>query len=266
MGPEENGGGDAALRRLLGLALRVRDLEAQRAFYHGLLGLEKEAHPPRYRLYPKGRGFFLDLIQDPGAPLRPYPSVGLYPFALLLPDRKSLAGVFRRLLEARGRFEGAADHGVSEALYFRDLEGNGLELYRDRPPGEWPKGPLGFTAPLDPERLLAENPKPAPLPPETLLGHLHLHVKDLAEAEAFFTGRLRMAVTLRIYPGALFFAWDGYHHHLGANIWAGRRLAPEGATGLLGYTPLAPKGVPKGAFPDPVGARVEVLDGEDPLA
>jgi catechol 2,3-dioxygenase len=105
------------------------------------LDLKMEADPPRYQLFPEGKGFFLDLIHEPQAPLRPYPSVRLYHFALLLPDRKALAGVFRRLLEAGAYFEGAADHGVSEALYLRDPEGNGLELYRDRPRGEWPKGP-----------------------------------------------------------------------------------------------------------------------------
>jgi catechol 2,3-dioxygenase len=243
------------LRRLLGLTLRVRDLKAQLAFYRDLLGLEAEADPPRYRLFPRGRGFLLDLIHDPEAPLRPYPSVGLYHFALLLPDGKALAAVFRRLLEGKAHFEGAADHGVSEALYFRDPEGNGLELYRDRPRGEWPEGPLMFTAPLN---------------LESLLGHLHLHVPDLAEA--FFAGRLRMAVTLRTYPGALFFARDGYHHHVGANTWAGRRLAPEGSTGLVGYALKAPRGslpafteTPQGPWPRPDryaarGAR----EGHDP--
>ena len=246
------------MRRLLGLTLRVRDLKAQLAFYQGLLGLGVEADPPHYRLSPQGGGFFLDLFHDPKAPLRPYPSVGLYHFALLLPDGKALAAVFRRLLEGKAHFEGAADHGVSEALYFRDPEGNGLELYRDRPRGEWPEGPLMFTAPLNLESLLAENPRPAPLPPETLLGHLHLHVPDLAEAEAFFAGRLRMAVTLRTYPGALFFAWDGYHHHAGANVWTGKRLAPEGSTGLVGYALEAPAGVPPGLYQDPTGVQVRV--------
>ena len=246
-------------RRLPGLTLRVRDLKAQLAFYRDLLGLRLEADPPRYRLTPGNQGFFLNLIHDPQAPLRPYPSVGLYHFALLLPHRKALAGVFQRLLEAGAHFEGAADHGVSEALYFRDPEGNGLELYRDRPRGEWPQGPLMFTAPLSLARLLRESPGPSPLPPETLLGHIHLHVPDLAEAEAFFSGTLGMAVTLRTYPGALFFAWDGYHHHVGANTWAGKRLAPEGSTGLLGYVLLAPPGVPPGLYPDPSGAQVEVV-------
>jgi catechol 2,3-dioxygenase len=116
-----------------------------------------------------------------------------------------------------------------------------------------------FTAPLNLESLLAENPRPAPLPPETLLGHLHLHVPDLEEAEAFFAGRLRMAVTLRTYPGALFFAWDGYHHHVGANTWAGRRLAPEGSTGLVGYALKAPPEVPPGLYRDPTGALGQVV-------
>ncbi|BDG16871.1 VOC family protein [Thermus brockianus] len=249
-------------RRLLSLALRVRDLGAALGFYRDLLGLEVEADPPRYRLFPKGRGFYLELLHDPGAPLRPYPSVGLYHFALLLPDRKALAGAFRRLLEAGAHWEGAADHGVSEALYFRDPEGNGLELYRDRPQGEWPKGPLMFTLPLNLESLLAENPKATPLPPETLLGHLHLHVGSLEAAEAFFAGKLGMAVTLRTYPGALFFAWDGYHHHLGTNTWAGKRQAPEGATGLLAYTLLDPFGREETLL-DPVGARVRLTSRGD---
>jgi catechol 2,3-dioxygenase len=248
----------------LGLTLRVRDLKAQLSFYRDLLGLEVEADPPRYRLFPRGRGFLLDLIHDPEAPLRPYPSVGLYHFALLLPDRKALAAVFRRLLEGKAHFEGAADHGVSEALYFRDPEGNGLELYRDRPQGAWPqRGPLMFTAPLNLEKLLGESPGSSSLPPETQLGHIHLHAADLAEAEAFFSGRLGMAVTLRTYPGALFFAWDGYHHHVGANTWAGRRLAPEGSTGLVGYALKAPPEVPPGLYRDPSGAQVEVV-GQTP--
>ena len=247
------------MRRLLGLTLRVRDLKAQLAFYRDLLGLEVEADPPRYRLFPRGRGFLLDLIHDPEAPLRPYPSVGLYHFALLLPDRKALAAVFRRLLEGKAHFEGAADHRVSEALYFRDPKGNGLELYRDRPQGAWPqRGPLMFTAPLNLEKLLGESPSSSSLPPETQLGHIHLHVADLAEAEAFFSGRLGMAVTLRTYPGALFFAWDGYHHHVGANTWAGKRLAPEGSTGLVGYALEAPAGVPPGLYQDPTGVQVRV--------
>ena len=116
-----------------------------------------------------------------------------------------------------------------------------------------------FTAPLNLERLLSEAPSPGPLHPETHLGHLHLHVESLEEAEAFFAGELGMEVTLRTYPGALFFAWDGYHHHVGANIWAGRRKAPPEATGLLGYTLLDPWGREM-ALRDPTGVEVRLSD------
>ncbi|WP_114312682.1 VOC family protein [Thermus caldifontis] len=246
-------------RRFSSLSLRVRDLEAALAFYRDLLGLKVEPDPPRYWLSPEGEGFHLEILHDPQAPPRPYPSVGLYHFALLLPHRKTLAQVARRLLQASVHLEGAADHGVSEALYFRDPEGNGLELYRDRPQGAWPSGPLMFTAPLNLKRLLSEAQSPGPLPPETLLGHLHLHVGSIEEAEAFFAGELGMAVTLRTYPGALFFAWDGYHH-LGANVWAGRRKAPPGATGLLGYTLQDPWGR-RMELEDPTGAQVRLTPG-----
>ncbi|RTG98937.1 glyoxalase [Thermus scotoductus] len=243
--------------RLLALTLRVRDLEAALSFYQGLLGLRLEADPPRYRLYPRGQGFHLELVHAPEAPLRPYPSVGLYHFALLLPDRRALAGVAQRLLQAGAYFEEAADHGVSEALYFRDPEGNGLELYWDRPQGAWPSEPLMFTAPLNLEGLLSQAPKPSSLPPETLLGHLHLHVEDLKEAEALFANHLGMEVTLRTYPGALFFAWDGYHHYVGANVWAGKRRAPPESTGLLGYTLLDPWGRTM-ELQDPTGAQMRL--------
>ncbi|MER3536748.1 MAG: glyoxalase [Thermus sp.] len=246
--------------RLLSLTLRVRNLEGMLGFYQNTLGLRLEADPPLYRLFPEGQTFTLTLLHDPQAPLRPYPSVGLYHFALLVPDRTALGGLLLRLHQAGAYFEGAADHGVSEALYFRDPEGNGLELYRDRPQGEWPrKGPLMFTLPLDLKALVQEGKTPKTLPPGTRLGHIHLHVEDLAQAEAFFGETLGMSVTLRSYPGALFFAWDGYHHHVGANLWAGRRRAPEGATGLLSYTFRAPKGVAAGRLLDPTGAEVVLL-------
>ena len=247
-------------RRLLSLSLRVRDLENILNFYHKTLGLHLEADPPLYHLYPEGRAFTLTLLHDPRASLRPHPSVGLYHFALLVPNRTALGGLFLRLHQAGAYFEGAADHGVSEALYFRDPEGNGLELYRDRPPAEWPReGPLMFTLPLDLKALVQEGKTPKTLPPETQLGHIHLHVEDLAQAEAFYGQTLGMAVTLRGYPGALFFAWDGYHHHVGANIWAGRAKASEGATGLLSYTFRAPKEVAAGRLLDPTGAEVVLL-------
>ncbi|RIH89581.1 VOC family protein [Calidithermus roseus] len=265
---------------LTGLTLRVRDLERQLAFYRDLLGLEiTHSEGNRTILSPAGRKFALTLVHEPSAPLRPQPTLGLYHFALLLPERKALARVFRRLLEARyPNFQGASDHGVSEALYLADPEGNGLELYRDRPRGQWPfqGSKLAMvTKRLDLEDLLAEAPPGAqpqavpigdrphgtPLDPETTLGHIHLHVADLDEAEHFFR-QFGMEVTQGDYPGARFLAADGYHHHVGINLWARGRTAPAESTGLLEYTlwlePAKKERLSSLTLTDPNGARVRV--------
>ncbi len=232
--------------RLAGLTLRVRDLESLEGFYATLLGLRvTERRDDRVRLAPAGARFALDLLWDPGAPVRPRPSLGLYHFALLLPDRSSLAGVLRRLLERRYAFEGASDHGVSEALYLHDPEGNGIELYRDRPREAWPlaQGQVAMiSAPLDIDHLLEDAPAASPLHPETRLGHIHLHVADLRDGERFYAHTLGLAVTQRTYPGALFLAAGGYHHHVGLNTWAQGRRAPDRATGLVRYAWEVPTG------------------------
>ncbi len=158
--------------------------------------------------------------------------------------------------------EGVADHGVSEALYLRDPEGNGIELYRDRPREEWPfrDGQLAMGAdPLDVPGLLEEAPEAAPLHPGTVVGHIHLHVDDLDEAERFYTADLGMAVTQRSYRGALFFAWGDYHHHVGANVWAPKGDVDPAATGLVAYALRPPEPVrPDGSLTDPAGAEVHL--------
>lgn len=232
--------------RLAGLVLRARDLEAMLAFYRDLLGLSVTGRDgEHFYLALPGAEFELVLQHRPSAPLRPHPSVGLYHFALLSPDRPSLAAVLRRILDKRWDLEGASDHGVSEALYLRDPEGNGLELYRDRPHGVWPyqNDELTMvTAPLDIEKLLRETPATAPLHPGTRLGHIHLHVSDLRQGETFYADGFGLRVTQRSYPGALFLAAGNYHHHLGLNTWARGRRAPAESTGLLSYTWALPEG------------------------
>jgi catechol 2,3-dioxygenase len=133
--------------------------------------------------------------------------------------------------------EGAADHGVSEALYLRDPEGNGIEVYRDRPDNEWPRQGERIamvTGPLDLRALAEAAPGPAPLPAGTRLGHIHLHVADLSASGGFYRERLGLQVTQSDYPGALFLSLGGYHHHVGLNTWTSRR-APEQATGLISF-------------------------------
>jgi catechol 2,3-dioxygenase len=220
------------------LVLRVRDLDAALARYRDVLGLEVVDSDGATTTLGLG-GWTLDLIVEPGAPLRPQPSVGMYHFALLVPDRPALAAMLRRLDEAGWPLDGWADHGVSEALYLRDAEGNAIEIYRDRPREEWPfvDGEIAMVAdPLDGDAILATTLAAGPLHPDTIVGHIHMHAPDLGLGEAFYGDSLGFGVTQRTYFGALFLAAGDYHHHVGLNVWAHGRTAPPGATGLVSYT------------------------------
>jgi len=145
--------------------LTVSDLDRAVAFYRDVLGFEVTTTYGRDAVFLSAGGYHhhigLNTWAGRGAPAPAPGTTGLYHFAILFPDRKSLATTVRRALDAGVRLEGASDHGVSEAIYLRDPDGNGVELYRDRPESEWPKGPDGrlamSTQPLDLEKLLSEN-------------------------------------------------------------------------------------------------------------
>jgi catechol 2,3-dioxygenase len=228
--------------------LRVRDVARAAAFYRDVVGLSPLGEEGgAVRLGVGGRAL-VELIESPNAPERPRGSTGLFHLAILVPDRPALAVVLRRLV-ARGIRLGASDHIVSEALYLDDPEGNGIEIYRDRPRSEWrwQAGTVEMaTAQLDLRSVLADLPEGAglddPMPAGTVMGHVHLKVGDLAAARRFYVDRLGFAVTTDRYPGALFVSAGGYHHHLGLNIWEsrGRGPAPEGALGLAHYTVVLP--------------------------
>jgi catechol 2,3-dioxygenase len=247
--------------QLTGLTLRVKDLEKQLGFYRDLLGFDIIRSEGNQTELALGQQHFrLTLVYEPTAPLRPQSTLGLYHFALLLPNRTALAGIMKRLLEHHyPHFQGASDHGVSEALYLADPEGNGTELYRDRERKDWPfeNGKLKMVSEaLDVEALLKEAPQSTPLDKNTTLGHLHLHVTNLDEAETFYK-QFNMRVTQGDYPSARFLAADGYHHHIGVNLWARGRTAPSEATGLLGYQ-VAMKGAEAKALEDMLGLVVEL--------
>jgi catechol 2,3-dioxygenase len=222
-----------------GLTLRVRDRERALAFYRDLLGLSAAVSDGEVKLSPAAGGFTLRLNVNSQAPSRTGRAVGLYHFAMLLPSRPALGAILRRLVEAEWPVDGASDHIVSEAIYLRDPDGNGIELARDRARKEWPyaNGQLTMLSEmLDVDGLLKGAPPAAGLHPATRLGHMHLSVNDLSAGEAFYAGGLGLSVTQRTYPGALFLAAGDYHHHLGMNIWGAPRPAPAGATGLVDYT------------------------------
>ncbi len=227
------------MNRLTSLTLRVKDLETQLSFYRDLLGFSVvKTTDNRYTLELEGQHFQLLLEHDANAPVRPQPTLGLYHLALLLPDRLSLGRIFRKLAESRyPHFQGASDHLVSEAIYLADPEGNGIELYRDRPSADWKykNGAvmMGSEA-LDLNALFEEAGHAESLHPQTTFGHLHLHVADLVAAQTFFENQ-GMKLMLGDFPSAKFLSWDQYHHHIGINLWAKGRTAPAESTGLIAY-------------------------------
>ena len=153
---------------------------------------------------------------------------GLFHFALLLPNRNYLANVFRHLTENSDKlfFEGAADHLVSESLYLRDPDNNGVEIYRDKNRSEWKR--IGeFQVEMSTERLNldqlyqeADNFGSWRMPENTVIGHVHLHVSNLYESKKFYSEILGLHHTCT-FPGAYFFAADLYHHHVATNTWLG---------------------------------------------
>jgi catechol 2,3-dioxygenase len=230
--------------------LRVADVDDLATFYERVVGLRAvERGGALVSLGPEGREPVIELVPAPGATPAPSFSTGLFHLAILVPDRAELARSLRRVAEAGWRLTGASDHLVSEALYLQDPEGNGIEIYRDRPRDQW--GHNGdelrmATLPLDLQDVLGElgsGEEPANgMPAETTMGHVHLQVSDIPSSEGFYNGALGLDVMVRSYPGALFLAAGGYHHHLGLNTWqsAGAPPPPEGALGLDRYELVLP--------------------------
>ncbi len=230
--------------------LTVSDLQRSERFYRDVLGF-KPLPPQGGSLYltADGKTPVLALKGDPAAPVRPHRTTGLYHFAVLMPSRLDLARSLRRLAETGYPIQGGTDHLVSEAIYLADPDGNGIELYRDRPREGWElvNGEIHMESdPLDFEGILgelrgAEQPWSG-LAPQTRMGHVHLNVADLRDTEAFYCRTLGFNIMLRRATGALFISAGGYHHHLGLNIWdgAGNPPPPEGAIGLRYYSIVLP--------------------------
>ncbi|HEX7002681.1 MAG TPA: VOC family protein [Trueperaceae bacterium] len=210
------------------VTLQVADLDRSLEFYRGVIG---------FRLLSRGEGTarlgaagsedaLLELKEKPGArPAARNARLGIYHFAVLLPSRADL-GRFLRHAYASGARIGQADHLYSEATYLTDPDGIDLEVYRDRPRDEWTLAAdgeiIGSTEPLDLEGVAAAaGAEPwAGLPQGTTMGHMHFFVGDLVKAEEFYHRTLGLDKVTWHFPGALFLSAGGYHHHVGANVWA----------------------------------------------
>ncbi len=191
---------------------------------------------------------------------------GLYHFAVLLPSRQDLAQMLIHISHHDTLLQGMGDHGVSESLYLADVDGNGIELYADRQPLDWPRDGQGNlrmgTDPVDIDDLVAEIGETPPawqgLPDGTRNGHIHLHVADLASAENFYTKTIGFDLVQRFGNSASFFSAGGYHHHVAANTWAGIGAPPPppNSIGLRRFELL----IPETEVLSSVRARIESAD------
>lgn len=237
--------------RLGPVTLAVADRQRSLAFYRDFLGLslieEGTRHGEQTITLGADGTAIVRLVVRPGIAPLPRNVTGLFHAAILLPTRAALARVVLRLAEVRYPF-GASDHAVSEALYLDDPDGNGLEIYRDRPRDEWVwrDGQIAMTTiPLDLRSIVDElgddEPRWAPMLAGTTLGHIHLRVGDAAEAERFYADVLGFDVVARV-PGARFLSVNDYHHHLGANSWesTGAHAHSEDTAGLIEWELVLP--------------------------
>ncbi len=250
-----------------GVALVVRDLEHMAGFYQRVVGLEVIDWSDGLARLGAGGSAFLELRHHAGARPRDPAAAGLYHTAFLLPQRADLGRWLAHAGSLGQVLDGAADHLVSEAVYLHDPEGNGVEIYVDRDPAAWV-----WTAEADGKRVRMANDRLdmiglralatrpwASVPVGSRIGHVHLQVGDVAEAERFYAGVIGMAVTRR-WPQAVFLSTGGYHHHLAANTWhsagAGRRDKDE--AGLGSVTLLAQPGAMRtsGTLTDPWGTEI----------
>jgi catechol 2,3-dioxygenase len=222
--------------------LRVRDIDRILAFYETKFGLQLK----RRRQDDYGNSIFelgfvhmdypeeslLQLHHDPNAISASAHSAGLFHFAILVPNRESLASTYLALRNSGVHYDGFADHLVSESLYLRDPENNGIEIYRDRPAKDWPRDSAGHimmdTLPLDLNSLLSEikeeemeNPKA--FPTRARIGHMHLRVTNLGRSIKFYHEELNLDIAVNWKSmGAAFLSAGGYHHHIGINTWQSR--------------------------------------------
>jgi catechol 2,3-dioxygenase len=247
--------------RMGAVHLTVADLDRSLAYYEGPIGLRVHARDDGTARLGAGGEDLLVLTEQPGArPADGY--AGLFHFALLVPERKALAEWLAHAARDRVPLAGMSDHDVSEAIYLRDPDHHGIEIYADRPREQW-EGEVAqrmTTLPLDANDLLrlAGDEPFAGLAEGTLMGHVHLSVADVEESVAFYRD-LGFDVMARYGAEAAFLATGGYHHHLGANTWQslGAPYAPEDRARL---TLVEIHGAPEErALRDPSGIPLQLL-------
>jgi catechol 2,3-dioxygenase len=231
------------------VTLKVKDLEKLIRFYTETIGLKVLTRSDSAaQLTADGITPLLTLEGNPKLEQRPVRSAGLYHLALLVPTRKDLANVLQHFIKTDTRLAGASNHKFSEAIYLQDPENNGIEVYRDVDRKDWVRDEKGklpaVSEPLDVHGLLdeADNKMWNGLPEKTVMGHVHLNVINIPEAEEFYVNVLGFEEQTRMANHALFISAGGYHHHIALNIWNGPNAIPSpiDAAGLLHYEIVVP--------------------------
>lgn len=224
------------------VALRVNDLEDMTAFYEDVIGLQVLSDEAGRKVLGVDGTEILVLVEDSDAEPRRRAEAGLFHAAFRVPDRASLGDVLVRA-EEKWELDGASDHTVSEALYLTDPEGNGLEVYCDRPRGDWEVTEEGDvkmpTLRLDLGDLREQAQGGEHAPEDTTVGHVHLEVSDIDASRRFYGDALGFRVRQEI-GAALFLAAGDYHHHVGLNTWNGR-TEPASGRGLAWYELVVPE-------------------------
>lgn len=240
--------GIAPATRMGAVYLTVSDLAHSLDYYEQVIGLQVHRREDPVAHLGTGGEDLLVLHEEPGAEPAPR-NTGLFHFALLLPSRHDLARWLAHAVNDQIRLEGMSDHLVSEALYLRDPDWHGIEIYRDRPRAEWEREGEFVkmaTLPLDVQGVLGAldggEGDYERMPLDTTMGHVHLQVADIPEAERFYTDVLGFDLQARYGDQASFLSAGGYHHHLGANVWNSRGAAPPppGSAALRHFTVLLP--------------------------
>ena len=246
------------------LQLKVRDLKKSIEFYTTVLGfrvLEQEGETVYFTN--DGQSSILSIVEQPDA-ISHQGHTGLYHIAFLLPTRKDLGNIIQHFIELNVSV-GAGDHDVSEALYLNDPDGNGIEVYTDRPKERWQwrssNDVYMTTEQLNVPSILEDADGTwNGMPEGTIIGHVHLSVSDLVKTEQFYTNVLDYEVVTRYGAQALFISTGKYHHHLGLNTWhsAGRPARPDNATGLMHFTVV----LKDEAYANEVKAKLEAANAD----
>jgi len=229
---------NTAAMRIGTVRLKVRDLEAVSAFYRSVIGLATIETAGQRITLGAGTTPLIELVGDPSLAPRDPRQAGLFHTAFLMPSRADLARWLAHAAGVQVPLQGASDHIVSEAIYLADPEGNGIEVYADRPVSRWrnPNGEIRMaTDSLNLQDLLedAGGREWSGFPEGGIVGHVHLQVGDTAAADRFYRDVIGFDIAAR-YPGASFYGSGGYHHQLAANVWNSRSAGarPAGAAGL----------------------------------